>query len=368
MGVMQHHDAVSGTEKQHVANNYALKLYKSIEKCKTVVNEGLKKLTANQKVDQLFCNNLNISACAVTEGNDNLAVNIYNPTGHAVKYIVKLPVVNKGYKVLDSTGKPVQSAVVPIPPWVLSLKERVSKATNEITFEAELPALGFATYFLKASGSADETTVRRFKATEKFSVKSKSFDVMFDKNGKLSAIQLKNGKTVDIKVEFEYYNAMKGDNKKQENRASGAYVFRPDGQSPHFFNQTTVESEVFQTSDATEVHQKINEYISQVIRVRTDGEAIEFDWVVGPIPVDDKIGKEVIIRFDSNLVTNGVFYTDANGRQLLKRVWNWRPTWNLIVTEPVSGNYYSMNSRIAIRDEKQDIQLSVLNDRSQVSH
>lgn len=27
MGVAQHHDAVSGTEKQHVANDYAKRLY-----------------------------------------------------------------------------------------------------------------------------------------------------------------------------------------------------------------------------------------------------------------------------------------------------------------------------------------------------
>ena len=27
MGVLQHHDAVSGTSKQHVANDYAKRLY-----------------------------------------------------------------------------------------------------------------------------------------------------------------------------------------------------------------------------------------------------------------------------------------------------------------------------------------------------
>ena len=204
--------------------------------------------------------------------------------------------------------------------------------------------------------------------TEEFVVKSKSFDVMFDKNGKLNAIQLKNGKTVELKQNFLYYKSMAGNNTRPELRASGAYVFRPDGQTPLPFNQTNIESKIISTSVATEVHQKINSFISQVIRVNTKQDFIEFDFIVGPLPVDDKIGKEVISRFNTNLTTNSVFYTDANGRQLLKRVRNWRPTWNLTVTEPVSGNYYPVNSRIAIRDEKQDIQLSVLNDRSQVSH
>ena len=48
MGVMQHHDAVAGTEKQHVADDYALKLYKSVAKCQHVVADGLSKLSAKQ--------------------------------------------------------------------------------------------------------------------------------------------------------------------------------------------------------------------------------------------------------------------------------------------------------------------------------
>lgn len=40
--------------------------------------------------------------------------------------------------------------------------------------------------------------------------------------------------------------------------------------------------------------------------------------------------------------TGDTFYTDSNGREYLKRVRDFRPTWNLTVTEPVSGNYYPL--------------------------
>lgn len=42
MGVMQHHDAITGTEKQHVADDYARILTKGMNKCSNVINIGLK--------------------------------------------------------------------------------------------------------------------------------------------------------------------------------------------------------------------------------------------------------------------------------------------------------------------------------------
>lgn len=51
----------------------------------------------------------------------------------------------------------------------------------------------------------------------------------------------------------------------------------------------------------------------------------------------DGIGKEVISKFSTDMETAGTFYTDSNGRQLLKRVRNQRPTWTLDLAEPVAG-------------------------------
>ena len=50
-----------------------------------------------------------------------------------------------------------------------------------------------------------------------------------------------------------------------------------------------------------------------------------------------------------------MFYTDSNGRQMMERKRDYRPTWTLNVTEPVAGNYYPINSRIFIKDDQQQV-------------
>ncbi|CAF1151796.1 unnamed protein product [Adineta steineri] len=63
------------------------------------------------------------------------------------------------------------------------------------------------------------------------------------------------------------------------------------------------------------------------------------------------------------MIISSKYYTDANGREVLERKRNYRPTWNYTVVEPVSGNYYPVNSRIWIKD--QDQQFTILTDRTQ---
>ncbi|CAG2176880.1 unnamed protein product, partial [Oppiella nova] len=385
--VMQHHDAITGTEKQHVANNYALKLYKSIEKCQSVVEVAVRKLTLKQPAlkdvtnlgELLFCQQLNVSACIHTEANHSLVVTVYNPYGQPVRHILRLPVTHRNYAVSDTQGMPVQSYAFLIPAPVLALKERaLSRAVEELVFETKLPALGFATYILKyQNGSETNSTgsvatnstslppvapVSR-KVDKEFSVQTKSFNVHFDGNGSLKAIQIRaTGQVVDVRQDFGYYRSFVGNNY-GTNRASGAYVFRPSEQEAVLFARSNIIAHIVDTPVLTEVRQKVGDWMSQTVRIDPLSDAIEFDYQCGPIPADE--GKEVVIRWSTNMTTGGVFYTDSNGRQMMRRRRDYRPTYNLTVTEPVSGNYYPVTSRIAIRDDRNDLQMTVLNDRAQ---
>lgn len=89
---------------------------------------------------------------------------------------------------------------------------------------------------------------------------------------------------------------------------------------------------------------------------------VELETFIDSIPVSDGIGKEIVLHVNTNLTNNQTFYTDSNGLELQKRILNYRPTWNLSVNEPSSGNYYPVNGLITLTGE--NTRVSVVNDRS----
>lgn len=392
MGVMQHHDAVTGTEKQHVANDYSRMLHRAMQACgantQVVLNQIVdpvqkkalsKKLYHGTKREFTFafetCHLLNISKCETTESKDNFMVTLYNPLAHSGYQYVRLPVTGNKYIVKDYRGVETPSQMVPIPETVQDLNYRFSNATHEIVFLAnELPPLGFKSYFVSRiietvdDFSKDPSPSAHFQAdephklwhSEEVTIGNKYLNVSFDTNGFLSHITA-NGISSRLRQTFIYYEGANGNNVEFKNRSSGAYIFRPNGTEKYVSD--SVQLRVVKGNVVQEVYQVFNAWISQVVRVYADENHVEFEWLVGPIPVDEGIGKEVVSRFYTAAQSNGVFWTDSNGREMIKRTRNHRDTWDLHLEEPIAGNYYPVTAKIALEDE--NIRLAVLNDRAQ---
>lgn len=223
----------------------------------------------------------------------------------------------------------------------------------------DLPPLGFKVYTF-SSGNSD-TTVRRSKPKPKLSADAAEFEL--DEVTNLLSSATVNGVTLQITQEFLYYVS---------GGASQAYIFTPDGSGAKKVATefeggvkiTAIEGDIF-----TGVLQEFSPWVKQIIKVyRDDPSYIQFDWVVGPIDFSDG-GKEVISRFTTPLLNNGTFFTDSNGREMLRRVRNFRPDYEYTNEQPVSGNYYPITSKITINQEitedGENIEVAVLNDRAQ---
>lgn len=173
---------------------------------------------------------------------------------------------------------------------------------------------------------------------------------------------MRDGRRVPIQQNFFIYDA---ETRKTGEKPSGAYAFNPGPQKPR---PSTIKAtvKVIRGLLVEEIHQSFNPWISQVIRIYQHVDYIECDWVVGPIPVDNWFfdpGQEVVSKFDTFLRTNGSFFTDANGRETIRRQRDSRPTWDLDTSERVASNYYPVTSWMFIRDYEKDLQLTILPDR-----
>ncbi|XP_072745213.1 lysosomal alpha-mannosidase isoform X1 [Anoplolepis gracilipes] len=365
MGVMQHHDAVTGTEKQFVADDYARLLYKSMSDAGEIFSDAIKKWSGMaNKLEPSFkiftCLELNISSCTFSEKNDMFMVAVYNPLSRPVSTHVRLPVKENSYQILSLyDGVYPVTQIVPIPECVQKIPGRLSDAVNEIVFRAaDIPAFGLRSYIVakKSEEKIMEPEPAEFISNE-------FYNISINNDGNL-LVRWNKQKDMNVVQSFHFYEGVEGNNEVFANRSSGAYIFRPKETSAKNFVYTG-SYKIHKGPVVEELHQTINEWVSQIVRIYPEEEHIEFDWLIGPIPIKDKIGKEIITRYSSNLKTDSVFYTDSNGREMLKRVRNYRPTWDLDLKEPIAGNYYPVTSKISIKDEEKQFKLSVLNDRAE---
>ncbi|CAF3651802.1 unnamed protein product [Rotaria sp. Silwood1] len=153
MGVVQHHDAVSGTEKQEVAFDYAQRLSVGIDNAIRVINKAFGKLlpkdTQPAPGPQFLCQVTNVSECLPIQDQTRFTLTLWNPTVHLVLQHYRVP-VTRSYTVRDPKGQLILTELIPVSDATKRIPGRTSTAGNQLIFRANLPALGFNTYFFEA--------------------------------------------------------------------------------------------------------------------------------------------------------------------------------------------------------------------------
>ena len=422
VGLVNHHDAITGTSKQHVADDYTKILSKALTNAEAVLAEQVVPASGGFST----CRYSNESTCAVTQSlNDGSFVDVlvYNSLPRAESQLVRL-FVNQPHASVElvdgSTG-----SLSGVPATIFStFQENVSPEQQNkqgqftvVFMASNVQPLLSQQYRLSvfrnpsqapsSSTLATPAQISRMDA-KSFTVKSKRVSVSFADSGLMSHVKRLNpeqgGKVVveaDVSNDLRYYagfgspgqqgfkyppidgrppslkniqpsESLQGDVSTQP---SGAYVFRPfpgDQLPLRMTKSTSILGVVCVVSEFyTEVRQTFSNWATQIIRINDGSDAIELEWTVGPVPVEDNIGKEVVSMFESDLFSGeqgaNEFYTDANGREFQKRIFNFRPTWDLQVHEPIAGNFYPVTAAMYIQDKTRGVQLSVLTDRAQAA-
>ncbi|TNN12687.1 Lysosomal alpha-mannosidase [Schistosoma japonicum] len=270
LGILQHHDAITGTAKQHVTNDYAWRLSMATKSCQTLINQSYTKLLPDLEKyhsNVRFCDLLNISLCNTTENyqsilqqssnnkNDGIFILLYNPLGWEqsnawIRFPIYIPYENdnvnssNNFKIIikDLSNNLTSQQSLPyqlklIDNRTLHIPERKSslhKANYEVLFNpTSLLPIGFKLFYFfidraSSSSSGPSTTSSLLSTPLKDSVscaKTMHLQLFYNEvNNTIEVItkHIKSGIELRLRIELLYYEG-----ETQPPQPSGAYVFLP---------------------------------------------------------------------------------------------------------------------------------------------
>ncbi|KAG0415134.1 hypothetical protein HPB47_007687, partial [Ixodes persulcatus] len=317
VAILQHHDAITGTSKRSVAKDYSLLLWKGIVDCEAVIGSAVTKLTGQSEasVQWGFCHALNISQCAITEswgapgpneqhsGPTELTVLVYNPMSQALSTYVRLP-VNDGhsFEVRDYQGRDTESQVMPLIMTIPNIPDRRSFARSELVIPVELPPLGYTTFYATKRAKVDTTT------------------------GLLLHVAFLGPELAMSLQQSFYVYKMAVPRLRFTVSAGGAYTFLPDRDEPFDL-----------------------------------GSHVTYRIVKAGICIRENI--DIVTRYETQLDNGDVFFTDSNGLETIQR--RWVKLNESVYPQSVASNYYPVVSWIYLKDQRRNLQMTVITDRAQ---
>nr|XP_051693853.1 lysosomal alpha-mannosidase isoform X7 [Oryctolagus cuniculus] len=230
MAVLQHHDAITGTSRQLVAEDYARRLAAGWGRCKVLLSNALARLSGSQEAFSI-CPELNISVCPLSQTSARFQVAIYNPLARKVDRMVRLPVSAGAFLVKDPSGHAVPSDVLLLP------QPEGQKPSPELLFSASVPALGFSIYSvsrvsLRRSKTHIPQPISQKPGSAVLNIKNEHIRATFNlETGFLMQIEdLEQKLVLPMNQSFFWYKA--GTVGQKISQSSGAYIFKPQQQKP----------------------------------------------------------------------------------------------------------------------------------------
>ena len=342
-GEFQHHDAITGTEKQAVANDYNVQM----EDGSFFANEATSTVLG-AILDVSLNHNLTLKWQEMGAA-QRMGVILTNSNAQKTRNVVRTVVPTGELEVTDASGKTLSYQINDIPDWSI---ERAN-GTHVVYVEVEVPALGYTTIYFVTKPSLPMVSAHRGAVVRDDSIENDRYRLTFA-NGLLSAVELKEeGRTIPFTDKLYQYTGRYG-----SGRNSGAYSFIPASHTPDVVGDKA-ELTVIKGPLLEEARVVYRTGYQQVIRLyRCAGimrNVIEMVYDMGP--TDD--GREIVARYSSELLKNDrVMFTDGNGLEDIKRVYREDDV------EPVSANYYPISNRVWMQSEANDLRFNIVVDRA----
>ena len=248
LGLLQHHDAVTGTAKQVVADDYYNKLINTNNALQRIIPNCYSKLlcdnswSGNEIItlqrDLLTGSSRKIS---ISDSNPDEKIFIFNPQSHKIKQIVKISTNKIGIQLLNSKYESIPLQIVPEFQKIFERAPNDFEAYDTFTvyFWVELEAFGFEILQLseRQGGFKDEISLLYnsdgdslpffnvpsasvLPRLSEISIENDFYHLLFNKNGQIENITYKNNLSIDLSQKYWNYPTR-----------GGSYLFIPTSEA-----------------------------------------------------------------------------------------------------------------------------------------
>ncbi|KII60837.1 Lysosomal alpha-mannosidase [Thelohanellus kitauei] len=304
----------------------------------------------------LICDKLDFGVCSIGQ-EDKFYMIIYNPTANKKTYTQVLPVSGSYYHVKDPFA--VITPVIANPKLkIKGLDKPYGALKNIILFRVNLGAFQTNVYTISKADAAEIPQQLISRKTEKYYFfENDYYKTMFRLEARDFAwLALKKGpeiKNISVSISYNIYQS-----KTASEPFSGKLSFQPLGSEASRCNPSALTSPCVVYPSKDNKHTRIicdegSRCQSEII-FEESSPAIRLRYYVGPL--QDATSTEAFIKWETNISSGNIFYTDVNGRSMVKR------TIDPSLRMDIGRNYYPIVKRIFINDTS--AQLNIFTDQS----